>query len=61
MEFHITAMASHKIAMHLYGTYIHLNCEAVEELYNGETSSAYGKQMMYSIGAASSWKHVLNV
>ena len=61
MELHITAMASHRTAMHLYGKYIHLNWEAVEELYNGETSSADGKQIMYSADAATTWKYVLKV
>ena len=61
MELHITAMASHRTAMHLYGKYIHLNWEAIEELYNGETSSADVKQIMYSTDAATTWKYVLRV
>ena len=61
MELHITAMASHRTAMHLYGKYIHLNWEAVEELYNGETSWADVQQIMYSTDAATTWKYVLKV
>ena len=41
--------------------YINLNWEAVEKLYNGETSSAYVKQIMYSTDAATTWKYVLKV
>ena len=59
MELHITAIASHRTAMHLYGNYIHLNWEAIEKLQNGETSSADVKHIMYSTDAATIWKYVL--
>ena len=52
MELHITAIASHRTAMHLHWECINLNWEAIEELYSGETSSAYGNQIMYSTDAA---------